>query len=91
MQEIQTHFTPLIKDHYKNFLIESQYEEEREYPDSEDQIHEILIRDHYLSQKDIKVCLNFNIATLRKEDGFDQIEFLYKFLCEDYGTGEENE
>ena len=87
VEEIQTHSTPVIQHCYKNFLTGSQYEEEREYPDPNDQIHEILIQGNYLSQKDIEICLNLDIAKLRKEAGFNQIETLHNYLREAYGTG----
>ena len=91
VKEIQDHSTSVIQHCYQNFLTESQCEEEREYPDPKDQIREILIHDHYLSQRDIEICLNFNIDTLRKETGINQIETLHKSLCEDYGVDEEDE
>ena len=57
VEEIQTHSKSVIKHCYENFLSESHDEEEREYADPADQIRETLIHNHYLSQKDIEICL----------------------------------
>ncbi len=53
--EIQTHSTPIIQRGYARFLAESNNPEDREYPDDADQIREVLIHGHYLSQKDYLV------------------------------------
>jgi len=71
VDEIQTHSKPVIEHCYKNFLAESYDEEEREYADTADQIREILIHNHYLSQKDIDNCINCDIAPLLKRGEYD--------------------
>ena len=87
VKDIQTHAIPVIQHCYKNFLTGSQNEDDREYPDPNDQIREVLIHDHYLSQKEIEICLNLDIAKLRNQGGFNSIETLHSSLREAYGTG----
>lgn len=64
--EIQTHSQPVIEHCYENFLAHSHDEEEREYADDDDQIREALIHSHYLSQKDIEICLACDPAPVMK-------------------------
>ena len=84
VDDIQTRSKPVIEHCYEGFLIQSYDPEEREYTDESDQIREVLIHDHYLSQKDIEYCLAFEISELRKRAGFSQIETLHNSLCEAY-------
>jgi len=63
VDEIQTHPKPVIEHCYRQFLIENNVPEERAYPDAADQIREILIHESYLSQKDIEICLGFDLAS----------------------------
>lgn len=67
--EIQTHSQPVIVHCYENFLAESHDEEEREYADPADQIREALIHSHYLSQKDIEICLACDPAPVMRREG----------------------
>ncbi|MEM6910321.1 MAG: hypothetical protein AAF555_01950 [Verrucomicrobiota bacterium] len=71
VEEIQTHSKPVIEHCYENFLAESYDEEEREYADAEDQIREALIHGHYLSQKDIEICLACDPAPVMKREDHD--------------------
>ena len=70
---------------YARFLLDNQNADDREYPDDADQIREVLIHSHYLSQKDIEICAAFDIA-----DEFDihlnfpGIESLHQTLCVTY-------
>src|SRR5258708_11517927 len=48
--EIQQHTKVPIQDCFEKFLIESQYETERRYLDTNEQINEELIHEHYFSQ-----------------------------------------
>ena len=86
VNEIQFHSRPVIEQCYEEFLLQSYDPEEREYTDESDQIREVLIHDHYLSQKDLEYCLAFDISKLRKRAEFSQIETLHNSLCEAYGT-----
>src|SRR5262249_42894978 len=60
VDEIQTHSVPTIELCYRAFLLESNNADDREYPEDADQIREVLIHDHYLSQKDIDTCAAFD-------------------------------
>ena len=86
VNEIQLHSRPVIEQCYREFLFRSSDEDKREYLDHDDQIREVLIHGHYLSQKDIEFCRAFDISKLRKQAGFSQIETLHNSLCEAYGT-----
>jgi hypothetical protein len=69
VEEIQNHSKPVIEHCYREFLLQNSDSEEREYPDPEDQIREVLIHGNYLSQRDIDVCVAFDLgefAALRK-------------------------
>jgi hypothetical protein len=85
VNEIQTHSAPTIQRCYARFLDESADLEEREYPDEADQIREVLIHGHYLSQKDIEICAAFDVAnTFGGHPQYAAIEALHKALLRDY-------
>lgn len=63
VDEIQTHSVPTIQRCYARFLEESNTPDDREYSDDADQIREVLIHAHYLSQKDIEICVAFDIES----------------------------
>ena len=83
-EEIQTHSQPIIQSCYREFLLESRNPDEREYPDDENQIREVLIHGNYMSRKDIDFCVNFDISALR-DDNKDTIETLHSTLFDVYG------
>jgi hypothetical protein len=57
---------------------------EREYPEAADQIRELLIHNNYLSQRDVDICLHFNVKTLAGEDDIADIRALHDGLVRDY-------
>ena len=59
--------------------------DEREYSDTFDQIREVLIHENYMSQKDIEICLAYDLATLRPQEG---VVTLHQALCIAYGAPE---
>lgn len=71
VDEIQTHSKPVIEHCYENFLAESHDDEEREYSATNDQIREVLIHSHYLSQKDIELCIQCDPGPLMKRENYD--------------------
>ena len=87
--EIQEHSRCVIEDCYKQFLLDSHDPEEREYPDATDQIREILIHGNYMSQKDIEICIGFNIAALADHPRYANMIELHEVLKKQYGTEEE--
>ncbi len=84
MAEIQTHSKPIIEHCYREFLLENHDPEEREYPDAEDQIREVLIHGNYLSQKDIEICLGFDVVSFANHPGIEGIRELHAALVEKY-------
>ena len=89
VNEIQTHSKSVIEHCYQNFLLESNDADDREYADATDQIREILIHQHYLSQKDIEICIGFDLARIEDRPEIDSIRTLHKVLKSEYGAGDE--
>jgi hypothetical protein len=84
VEEIQTHSKPVIEHCYQRFLLENNNPEEREYPDATDQIREVLIHQNYLSQKDIEICLAYDVAPLSADANFPTIKALHQSLRDTY-------
>ena len=84
VEEIQTHSRPVIERCYRNFLLQSHDPEGREYPDTADQIRELLIHKNYFSQRDIEVCLGYDLEPLRTNPSFLAIEALHQSLRDTY-------
>ena len=87
VDEIQTHSAPFIKRCYAGFLEESNNPDVREYSEDADQIREVLIHVHYLSQKDIEICANFDWQAheeLERHTNVPGIESLYQTLRATY-------
>jgi hypothetical protein len=80
VDEIQTHSKPVIEHCYREFLFQNHDPDEREYPDAVDQIREILIHGNYLSQRDIDICLSFDVESLRDHQNFIDIAALHESL-----------
>lgn len=75
--EIQVHSRPVIEHCFQEFLLHNYDPEDREYADDADQIREVLIHANYLSQKDVEICLSFDINTLASEVAFLAIKALF--------------
>lgn len=88
--EIQTHSKPVIEYCYREFLLQNHDPDEREYSDAADQIREVLIHSNYLSQKDIAICLGFDIESLAAESGIEGMRELHAALVETYKLEEAN-
>jgi hypothetical protein len=84
--EIQTHSKPVIEHCYREFLLQNHDADEREYPDAADQIREVLIHGNYLSQKDIEICLGFDIESLAEEPEDKPMRELHEVLREKYDS-----
>ncbi|MBK6728611.1 MAG: hypothetical protein IPG63_15540 [Xanthomonadales bacterium] len=82
--EIQTHSKPVIEHCYREFLLQNHDTDGREYADAADQIREVLIYGNYLSQKDIEICLAFEIETLAGQPGIETMRELHASLAETY-------
>ena len=89
VDEIQTHSRPVIEHAYRDFLLQNRDPEEREYPDAADQIREVLIRENYLSQKDIDICLGFDVAGLVEQPAFESIRALHEAVISGHGPDDD--
>jgi len=86
VNEIQTHSAPFIERCYARFLRDNGDPEAREYPDDTDQIRELLIHENYLSQKDIDICLGFDIGQLDSAPHMAGIRELHQALTNTFST-----
>jgi hypothetical protein len=86
VDEIQTHSTQVIERCYERFLLLNADPEEREYPDEADQIREILIHGNYLSERDVQVCIGFDLDRLREVPGYENVVALHAAITRLYGT-----
>ena len=75
--EIQAHSKPVIEHCFREFLLQNHDADTREYADDADQIREMLIHANYLSQKDVEICLGFDINKLAAETKFPAIKALF--------------
>jgi len=85
VDEIQIHSRLVIEHTYRDFLLQNHDPEEREYPDAADQIRELLIHENYLSQEDIDICLDFDLAGIEDRPEIDSIRTLHEVLKSEYG------
>jgi len=90
VDEIQTYSTPVIEHAYREFLLQNHDPEEREYPADADQIREVLIHGNYLSQKDIDICLGFDLTSIADRPEIDRIRTLHEALKLEYGPDDEH-
>jgi len=84
VDEIQGHSKPVIEHCYREFLLQNRDPDERAYPDAADQIREILIHENYLSQKDIEICLGFDIESLASRPEDEPMRELHEVLRAKY-------
>lgn len=85
VHEIQSHSKPVIEHCYREFLLQNHDPDEREYPDPEDEIREVLIHGNYLSQRDIEICLGFDLDTLAARPECKKMRELHDALVSAYG------
>ena len=83
---IQQHMRPIILEVYGRFLMESSNIDEREYADPNEEIEASLIHRNYISQKDIEVCLTYDLAPLKAEANYSEIEILHQTLRNIYSV-----
>lgn len=84
--EIQSHSKPIIEDCFREFLLLNYDPEEREFFDAADQIREVLIHANYLSQKDVEICLGFDIESLVEQPEYAAIKALFETFSDNYQT-----
>lgn len=88
VDEIQGYSRCVIEQVYRAFLLNNYDPEECEYPDAADQIREVLIHDNYLSQKDIEICLGFDLTGIADRLEIDAIRILHEVMKSEYGSDE---
>ena len=84
VDEIQAHSKPVIEQCYREFLLQSYDPDVREYPDSVDQIREVLIHENYFSQKDIEICGAYDLRKLPGDAPIEIIRSFHDVLCDEY-------
>jgi hypothetical protein len=89
VDEIQDHSTTVIERCYREFLLGNHDPEEREYPDPEDQIREVLVHGNYLSEKDMEICQGVDLSDLADQPGIENIRELHRILDTVYGSTDE--
>ena len=77
MEKIQASLDCVLGDIYKKFLQERSAAEFRETFEDSVQIREFLIRENYLSFKDIERCLQFDTSSLSSHVDFTLIETMF--------------
>lgn len=85
VKNIQAHMRPIISEVYGRFLKESADNEEREYSDPTNELMASLIHRNYISQKDIEICLGFDLASLAAHPQHDGMRELHDCLKDEYG------
>jgi len=86
VDEIQSHSRPIIEQCYREFLLQNHDPDEREYPDHKDQIREVLIHGNYLSQRDIDICLGFDLGTVADHPQVANIREMHEALVAAHGA-----
>ena len=85
VDDIQRHSKSVIERCYLDFLLQNHDPDEREYPGAVDQTREILVHGNYLSQRDIEICVGFDLATLPDDGAMGGIRLLHASLVSAYG------
>jgi hypothetical protein len=86
VDEIERHSKPVIEHCYSEFLLHNYDFDEREYPDAADQIREVLVHANYLSQKDIEICLDFDLDVFVDRPEYGDLYKLHETLLTEYGS-----
>jgi len=89
VSNIQQHMRPIILEVYSRFLADSADIDEREYSEPEQEIEMSLIHPSYISQKDIEICLSFNLASFSYRPDIESIRTLHEILKTKYGLDDD--
>lgn len=84
VEEIQRHSAPVIEKCYSCFLQDNSIPDDWEYSDPLDEIREVLIHGHYLSQKDIEICACFDVTVFSAHPGYAAIQTLHDTLKREF-------
>ena len=82
--EIQEYSKPVILECFEKFLIESRNKSKRQYFDSNEQINEVLIHQHYLSKKDLEICLKYDITKLAEQPNYKEIQKMFESVQKEF-------
>ena len=88
VDEIERHSEAVIEQCYRDFLLQNQDPDVRAYPDAADQIREVLIHENYLSQRDIEICLAFDLTQIQDLAVIAEVRALHEALRADFEAGE---
>ena len=88
VDEIESHSKLVIEHCYHEFLLHNYDSDEREYPDAADQIREVLVHANYLSQKDIEICLDFDLEPFVARPEYIGMRELHEALLTEYGSND---
>ena len=88
---IQMHMRPIISEVYGRFLCESADVEVREYSEPTDELMAALIHRNYMSQKDIDICADFDLAILAGKPHYDHMRELHDALVATYAADDASE
>jgi hypothetical protein len=83
---IQQHMRPIIQEVYERFLLGSSDLDEREYAAPNHEVEANLIHRSYVSQKDIDVCITYDISEHTAHPNFLGIEELHLSLRETFAS-----
>jgi hypothetical protein len=75
----------IIETCFRRFLEDSANPEEREYPDDQDQVREILVHRNYLSMEDIAVIRVMDIRTYEAHERYANMQALQQAIEAMYG------
>ncbi len=89
VEEIHSHSSDTTKACFIKFLKNDSDTETREYIDDLDQINEVLIGGNYISPKDIKQMLKFDINMLSARANFPEIQQLFETLTSTFKETDE--
>lgn len=82
---IQKHMRPIILEVYDRFLRESSDFDKREYTDPAQEIEVSLIHRNYVSQKDIEICLAYDLSGFADRPEYKNMRELHDALVAKYG------
>lgn len=84
--KIQQHMKPVVVEIYERFLVESSDIELREYADAQQELEVGLIHRHYMSKRDIDICLAQGPINLAGHEQYDGIQELHNELIAEYAS-----
>lgn len=82
VENIQQHMRPIVLEIYDQFLTSSANVDEREYSDVTDEIEANLIHRHYISRKDMEVCVSVDRSKYANQPNLAEINVLHESLNE---------